>query len=177
MNTCAIYSQNLFTTFPARSDFPRMIPIQTGPRVLAVETVGALFPVPRSLAWMCLSTRFIQQRKRENSCVCPSCFITPTHEQTVYLWKLTRCSVNSSLTSGMGTDDLPERPQAHPLPSASAALFSPRPASSSLFFCVQTKKTEDKLTKTQRCYRDYAARHHKHPRGSVGPQKPLLLVL
>lgn len=79
----------------------------------SVETIAAL-------TGMCLFTRFIQHsaKERENSCVCPNYFITPRHEQTVYFWKLTPCPVNSSLTSGMGTDDLPS-------PSSSLCLCCP----------------------------------------------------
>lgn len=65
---------------------------------------------------------FCQRRGPENSCVCPNYFITPTHEQTVYFWKLTPCSVNSSLTSGMGTDNLPERPEGKTAQSPSSSL-------------------------------------------------------
>lgn len=154
MKTCEYlcYLQSKRTRcFPARSDFPRTVGFQ--------NATPSLVPVPNAPRRMRLFTRFIhpsaKERERENSCVCPNYFVTPTHEQTVYFWKLTPCSVNSSLTSGMGTDNLPERPRAHPLPSAS--LFSPRPASSCLFFCVQTKNTEDKLTETlhtsERCWK------------------------
>ena len=54
----------------------------------------------------------------------PNYFIAPTHEQTVYFWKLTAYSVNSFWTSGMGTDNLPKRPEGK---NQIKLLFFPQP--------------------------------------------------
>lgn len=53
----------------------------------------------------------VTERKLLSLVWVPNYFIAPTHEQTVYFWKLTACSVNSYWTSGMGTDNLPKRPE------------------------------------------------------------------
>lgn len=71
-----------------------------------------------------------RERQRENSCLCPNYFIAPMHEQTVYFWKLTACSVNSSLTSGMGTDNLPKTTRRE---NEIKLVFSPLPPQWRLF--------------------------------------------
>lgn len=42
------------------------------------------------------------ERHRGKTLVPPNYFIAPSHEQTVYFWNLTLCSVNSSPTSEWG---------------------------------------------------------------------------
>lgn len=50
----------------------------------------------------------VTERKLLSLVWAPNYFIAPTHEQTVYFWNLTACSLNSYWTSGMGTDNQPK---------------------------------------------------------------------
>lgn len=147
--TCESCHWNTFTTFSAQTKFLLLLSSLKHLGVFAVVWCLLLCQIFASLrterlkwkrsdfslcgsfvntvgAFLNSSFAILLKKDRENAYVCPNYLIAPTHEQTVYFWKLTTCSLSLPWPQEWGQTTCQnvqrgKRNKAHPSPSASTA--------------------------------------------------------